>query len=434
MFAFIFLITLNVIQFFTAFWSLFLIKAAKKHLSWILISSGLFIIAINGLIITIRYTSDKFPLRFIGLNDWLNLLFSALIVIGVILIGEVFFSINREEKTRIESENKFKTLFNNSIDEIYVVDFKENFIEVNNVTCDVLGYSREELMNMRVACIKSAKYADVIDSLIKKIIDEGHITFESEHISKSGKIIPVEIKSRVIDYEGKKAILSIARDITERKQTERKILNAIIETEEKERERFAKDLHDGLGTILSSINIYISLIKSCQIDETERKNLLDNTKGLIDEAILNAKDIANNLRPNVISRFGLVASINSLCEKINNTGVMKIIFNSNNIKNDELNKDIEVSLYRIINELINNTLKHAHASDIRINLLKENEFINLTYTDNGIGFDVEETMNKKNHQGIGLSNIMSRVKAINGVCQINSSSKKGIEVFIKVKL
>ena len=339
-----------------------------------------------------------------------------------------------QKKSCIESENKFKTLLNNSRDEIYIIDFHGNFIEVNKAICDDLGYDKDMLIKMNVKEIKSEKFTHLTTGQIEKIKKEKFLVFESEHVTKEGKIIPVEIKSIIIDNNNSKAILCIARDIIDSKQTEQKVLNAIIETEEKERDRFAKDLHDGLGTLLSSISIYINIIKSDQINETERKNLLNNIKSLIDEAMLSAKEIANNFRPDIISRFGLIASINLLCEKVNNTGVLKIYFNSNGIKTDEIQKDIEVVLYRIVNELINNTLKHAFAKEVKINLLSEFGFLTLIYSDNGIGFDVEKTMNIKDTKGMGLSNLLSRVKAINGTFQINSVSKKGTEVLIKVKL
>ena len=253
-----------------------------------------------------HYLISDASIKPLFINDLFDLLLSLLVAVGVVFIGQVFFSMDREEKTRIESENRFKTLFNNSSDQIYVIDLYGNFVEVNQVIIDLLGYSKEDFMNMHIREIKSSKYFDTIDSLLEKIKLEGNLIFEAEHLTKNGKIIPVEINSRLIAYSNGKAILSMARDITERKQTERKIVNAIIETEEKEKERFAKDLHDGLGTLLSSINIYISLIKSGQVDDAQKENLFNYTKGLIDEAIMNAKEIANNLRPNVISRFGLL--------------------------------------------------------------------------------------------------------------------------------
>jgi len=428
------LIIATLLLIFAASWSVWLIRPSKKRFSWILLSAGFSCIAIIQIIDILPVFIDSIPSFIADIVDWLTLLIALLLAVGVILIGDVFFSMSKEERNRIESENRFRTLFNNSNDQVYVIDLYGNFVEVNQVMIDLLDYSKEKFMNMHIRDIKSPKFADTTNTLLDKIKIEGRLIFESEHISSKGRIYPVEVNSRIIEYSNGKAVLSMARDITERKQTERKIVNAIIETEEREKERFAKDLHDGLGTLLSSINIYISLLKSGQVEESEKENILDYTKGLIDEAILNAKEIANNLRPNIISRFGLVAAVNSLCEKINKTGIMKIEFTANKIKSEDLNKDLEVTLYRIINELINNALNHASADAVKINLFREFNMIKLIFSDNGIGFNVEEVMNRKSGNSMGLSNIMSRVDAINGFCKINSTPEKGTEVIINVKL
>ena len=224
----------------------------------------------------------------------------------------------------------------------------------------------------------------------------------------------------------------MARDITERKQIERKVLNAIIETEEKDNERFAKDIHDELGTLLSSINIYVNMLKSTDMEEAERENILNYTKGLIDEAMHNAKEIANNLRPDVINRFGLITAIKAHCEMINKSGLVAIDLNYGH-DFSKIDEDLEVTLYRVIKELINNTLTHASADEVKINLQYENNLLTLDYYDNGIGFDVERTMKKKTHKGMGLSNIMSRIKAANGTCEIFSDRGKGTTVIVKIK-
>ena len=420
------LIIAILLQIIAAVIALNLISVTKRRLSWILISLGFLLMALRRVIELLPFISGEIQNELTYFDNWLGITSSIFIIIGIILIGQIFYSLNRSEK-------KFKILFNSSSDEIYALDYNCRFIEVNQVVCDALGYSKEELLNMHLKDIKSAKYAELIPSIVDEIKLKEHLIFESEHKTKEGKIIPVEIKSRVIDYYSEKAILSMARNITERKQTERKILNAIIETEEKEKERFAKDLHDGLGTLLSSINIYINMLKSTNLEETERENILNYTKGLIDEAIHNAKEIANDLRPDVISRFGLIPAIKAHCEIINKSGLVTINVNYSP-DFGKLNEDLEVALYRVILELINNTLKHASANEVEITLELEDKLLILNYNDNGVGFDVERTLEKKAHKGMGLSNIMSRITAVNGTFKIFSSANKGTSVIIKIRI
>lgn len=149
-------------------------------------------------------------------------------------------------RTQVESEKRFQLLFNNSGDEIFLADFDGNFIEVNQEALRRLGYTREELMNKNFSDIKTEKYIPLVKKNIEKILKHGQHIYETEHIAKDGTVIFLEMSSRVIDYFGAKAILSIARDITERKEIERRIATAIIETEERKRKRFAADLHNDL--------------------------------------------------------------------------------------------------------------------------------------------------------------------------------------------
>jgi PAS domain S-box-containing protein len=426
------LLIATLLQVIAAIIALNLIRVTKGKLSWILISSGLLLMAVRRVIEFLPFVSDEPWKNIMYVDSWLGVTISLLIITGVILIGEIFYSWKRAERVQLESERKFKTLFNSSSDGIYALDFDGHLIEVNQVICDVLGYSKEELMNMHLTDIKSSKCAELIPSIVNEIKNKEQLIFESEHRTKDGKIIPVEIKSRVIDYNSQKAILSMARDITERKQTERKILNAIIETEEKEKERFAKDLHDGLGTLLSSINIYVNMLKSPDLDKEEMGNILNYTKGLIGEAIHNTREIANNLKPDVITRFGLTSAIKSHCEMINTTGLVTVDYRFGP-DFGKLNEDVEVTVFRVIKELINNTLKHASANKVEINLDYKNKVLTLDYSDNGIGFDVDKELKEKNHKGMGLSNIMSRIKAVNGTCKIYSKKGKGARVLIQIK-
>jgi signal transduction histidine kinase len=253
---------------------------------------------------------------------------------------------------------------------------------------------------------------------------------EMEFITKNSKIFPVEVNSSLIEYNKEKAILIIVRDITERKLIQRSIFNAIIQTEEKERKRFAQDLHDGIGALLSSINIYINLMLSHQLEVEEEKNMLRTMKELLDEAIQSAKEIANNIRPNVLSNFGLIDSLNSFFNKINNTGTININFESSEFEN-QLEQNTELILYRVINELVNNTIKHAAASCINIKLSNAHSSLQIYYDDNGKGFDLKEALNK-GEESMGLKNITSRVQSIGGNCEFDTKIGAGTRVRIQI--
>ncbi len=330
-----------------------------------------------------------------------------------------------------KSEEQFRTLFNNSSDDIFVGDFDGFIIEVNDVACNSLGYTRDELIGKQFHLIKTERYLGEVKKNLEMIKHFGQYTYETENLAKDGKVIPVEMKSRVIEYHGKKRILTIARDITERKEIEERILKAIISTEENERKNFAADLHDDLGPILSTIKLYTDLLKKPDpknIDKTETVNNIDE---LVDMAISTSREISNRIRPNVLQDFGLAAAINEFCGFINESGKLKIEARFENYKIEERGI-VESILFQAVKELVNNTIKHSNAENVFIDLKSFENQIILYYRDDGQGFDMDEAI--QNKSGLGLYNIFNKVKTINGSCDLNSEEGKGMFMVISVKL
>ena len=221
-----------------------------------------------------------------------------------------------------------------------------------------------------------------------------------------------------------KRIFNIQKQINDlRKQNETRVLSAILKTEENERQYFAKELHDGLGPLLSSVKMAISA------SGNYNKKLLDNAEKLIDESITTLKDISNKLSPHVLLNFGLFKAVKSFINKLQKIGDPTINLNSN-IENKRFSYNIEVVLYRIICELISNTLIHANARNVYIDLLADEKSISLKYIDDGIGFDVKQVENDL--IGMGYSNIKSRIKSLNGTFNFFSKPDEGVRVNVQI--
>ena len=222
---------------------------------------------------------------------------------------------------------------------------------------------------------------------------------------------------------------SLKRAEIDRQRIEKRVLNAIINTEENERKRFAKDLHDGLGPILSTIKMSLSALGE-RIKDASGMVVLTNTNHLINEAISTIKDISNNLSPHVLTNFGLSSAIGAFTTKINQTKAIEIIFKSN-MENQRLENEKEVVIYRAVCELINNSILHSGASRIEIELNKHEKFVTLQFYDNGRGFDTS-TLSVEDAKGMGISNIETRVKSVEGVFILESTPGKGTSGLIKV--
>jgi signal transduction histidine kinase len=222
---------------------------------------------------------------------------------------------------------------------------------------------------------------------------------------------------------------SLKRAEIDRVKTERRVINAIINTEENEKKRFAKDLHDGLGPLLSTVKMSLSALTE-KIKDPSGIQILGNTNHLVNEAINTIKEVSNNLSPHVLSNFGLSSAISAFTAKINQTKALEIDFKSN-MEKERLENDKEVVIYRAVCELINNSILHSGASRIEIELNKHEKFVTLQFNDNGRGFDTSR-LEKEDNKGMGISNIETRVKSIEGVFILESNPGKGTSALIKV--
>ncbi len=222
---------------------------------------------------------------------------------------------------------------------------------------------------------------------------------------------------------------SLKRAEIDRQRSEKRVITAIINTEENERKRFAKDLHDGLGPLMSTVKMSLSALGE-RIKDPYGTDILNNTGNLVNEAINTLKDISNNLSPHVLSNFGLSSALSAFIAKINQTRAIEIDFKSN-MEDQRLESEKEVVVYRAACELINNSIRHSGASRIDMELSKHEKFITLQFSDNGRGFDTS-SLGGDNTKGMGISNIETRVRSVDGVFVLESTPGKGTSALIKI--
>jgi signal transduction histidine kinase len=174
------------------------------------------------------------------------------------------------------------------------------------------------------------------------------------------------------------------------------------------------------------------LILSGGVGSDEIFRTLKLTKGIVGQAIESVKEIADNLHPVILSRFGLVATINNIIEGLEDSRLIRFGFSHCDF-HPLKDRNLELTVYRIINELINNTMKHARAKNVAISLLSEENHLILEYVDDGIGFDFGE-LPKTTGGGRGIENIIGRVKAVNGKYSFKTKPKKGLIVWIEIPI
>lgn len=208
---------------------------------------------------------------------------------------------------------------------------------------------------------------------------------------------------------------------------------ALIEGQEEERKRLARELHDGIGQMLTGLKLDSEQLKSLPfVNEKQRKSFEEHQK-LIDETIEATRTVSFNLMPSVLTDFGLSSAIRLLLERTAKGADFKASFNDLTDNITIANK-IENNLYRITQETLNNIMKHAKAKKVSITLSNEkNKYISLVVIDDGKGFDIKK--NKKSRfGGNGLGNLQTRVRLLNGTIKIESEVGKGTSIFVRIPL
>ncbi len=198
-----------------------------------------------------------------------------------------------------------------------------------------------------------------------------------------------------------------------------------LEVEYKERKRIAADLHDGLGSILSSIALFIKLIEKDCSNKAENNSLIQ-VKELSVIALENLEATINNLNPSILNKYGLIKSLEIICDKINDIGKVICTVNSTNSE-IKLDPNMELNIYRICNELINNTLKHAEATKLYLDIQQQKKTVTIAYRDNGKGFN-PEIIHTSDEEKMGLRNIINRIESFGGKYKIESAIGKGVEI------
>ena len=205
---------------------------------------------------------------------------------------------------------------------------------------------------------------------------------------------------------------------------------AVLKGEEQERTRLAKDLHDGLGGLLSGVKFSLSNMKDNLIITPDNMAVFERSLDMIDASIRELRRVAHNMMPEMLTKFGLDEALKEYCNILNGTGLLKVKYQSLGME-ARLDKSLEIIVYRIIQELLNNIIKHASASEAFVQLVRETKRLNVVVEDNGKGFD---TAILEKNKGAGWMNIRSRVDYLKGQLDIHSEEGKGTLVNIEFNI
>ena len=340
-----------------------------------------------------------------------------------------------EEVLRI-TEEKFRTVADYTYDWEYWLN-PENTYNYISPSCErVSGYTKEEFIQDSKLIDKIIYKSDF--ELWEKHNKEEHLGLADEIntelnfriVTKTGKIRWIDHICRSIYSEGKYlGTRASNRDITEKIKIENELLRVTVEVEERERNQFSRELHDGMGPLLSTIKLYFQWLS--ETDDVEKiKIITEKGNYNIESAIQTIREMSQGLSTLFLKKSGYVDAALNFTQNINDLQAITINFKFNT--KERFSDFLETTLYRITTELIKNTISYAHANIVEIvfSYNKEKNMINFVYTDDGIGFDLASI--KKTGKGLGLMNIQQRIKIIRGNVKIETGIGKGLKVYIKL--
>jgi PAS domain S-box-containing protein len=347
---------------------------------------------------------------------------------------------NRIRESLRESNESYRNLFYNNPMPIFIWDvYTLVILEVNDITLAEYGYTRDELLSMKITDLRPESDHERTKSFAMEFIntDVNRRSAIWHQRKKNGEMMVLDVSSHKIEYKGKTAILAIHNNITERVRLEEKleeerllkqkeITEATIQVQEKERNEISTELHDNVNQQLTVAMMYIA---SAQQKLPEGSELLKQSSAFILNAIEEIRKLSQSLVTPLIKHFGLGKAVEGLTEDISAVNTFQIDITADTFYEEDIKYDFKLNLFRIVQELMNNIIKHAKASSVHIELSRNKENIYLRITDNGVGFDLDQQ-----RKGIGIYNIMSRADLYNGIVDIETAPGKGCIISITFPL
>ncbi len=338
-------------------------------------------------------------------------------------LGELTDGFNKMAQQLKEREQRLRHFYDATPDGI-VFHHGRRIVLVNHAITRMSGFT--------AAALTGRSIDDIILPDDRPALSESGF-FETRAIRDDGSTFPVEIQEHPIEYDGTQMLVTVIRDITLRKKVEQDLrlarvrrISSVIDGQEQERQRVARELHDGLGQYLVAIKLRI---ENALDSPPEKINpILAETRSLCDTTIDEVRRISNGLMPAVLYELGFLTALHNLCAELSQPDSL-MIRPRITVREVHFDERIQVYLFRIAQEALTNVVKHAGAGEAELLFHEDELFVLLQISDNGGGFDTNRVHTS---QSRGLQNIRTRVNLLNGVLNIESSQISGTTIFVQV--
>lgn len=355
------------------------------------------------------------------------------------------------------SERRYRYLYELAPDMYHTLNMDGVIVDCNRAWTKKTGYLKEEIIGKSVSLFFTGNSRDAFFREFSEIAKEEEVSgVERDLVAKDGTIINVDVEAtRIFDEDDNTTkFLVIMRDITKRKKVERalkrlaryleqknketrRLSRRLISLLERDRHKLAMELHDQIGQSLTSVKMDVEMLaKRIQGADRESLEQISGIEKRIAASIREVKNICHGLRPSTLDTIGLIPSIQMLVDDI---GKHKGVKAETYIKNlpSRLEPEKEITIYRVVQEALNNIAKHANAGNIFINLIVRNNVVSLSIEDDGVGFDPEGVLqkNKEEEKGaLGILIMKERVAQHKGEFYIESQVDKGTILLVEVPI
>ena len=347
---------------------------------------------------------------------------------------------NRVEAALRQSEERYRELFENARDAIYVHDLRGNYISINQAAEELSGYTREEIIGHNFSEFIAVEHIkQVRQRFCDKLAQKGETTYEVDVIAKDGRRVPVEVSSRAIYENGViVGVQGTARDITERKQAQdalQMFSRQLIEAQEEERRRIARELHDQIGQVLTAVKMNLHTVQRV-CNAAEATSYIRDNIDAVDEALRLVRDLSVDLRPPLLDDLGLVTALRWYVDRYaKRTGIVAEVSVQLRDPNERFSRELETACFRIAQEALTNVVRHARARAVSVRLGKNGNMLFLSVKDDGIGFDADALRRRARRSAtLGLLGMQERAHSAGGVLEIDSQMSKGTEIRLDLPL
>lgn len=313
-------------------------------------------------------------------------------------------------------------------------------MRVNRAAETLSGYTREEIVGHSfIEFVAPEHVKQVRRRFCAKLAKQGETTYEIEVIAKDGRRVPVEVSSRAIYENGLLiGVQGTARDITERKLAQdalQMFSRQLIEAQEDERRRIARELHDQIGQVLTAVKMNLHAVQHVSEAPEVSSHIQDNIDA-VDEALRLVRDLSVDLRPPVLDDFGLATALRWYVDRYaKRTGLEVDVIIDLPDQHQRFSRDLETACFRIAQEALTNVVRHSRADTAVVQLVKDGNVLVLSIKDDGVGFDVQ-SLRKRAPRGatLGLISMQERAHAAGGAVEIDSVISKGTAVRLRLNL